>query len=388
VRAHRILGATVAFATGLAAAGGQTAHAAGKRYALLVAIDENHIEGADLTKLKYAISDAEKLSALLVAQGFETPRILRETAAGRNDILRELNWYARKTDENDEFVLFYSGHGVRNSEVNKQAYWMTYGAGIASLDATAIRLSHLVEFVREMKPRKKVILLDHCFSGDVVAKAAPPPPAASPPPGEAPREAPLPALELAKTSQIVRGEIEGQVRGEGVMLLAAARNFAYESDELQQGVFTKAVIEALESRKGDRNPVDGKLSMTELITYVNNFVSNHPPAGRQVPVLSPSGADLDQWIFAPNLPADASAVASRVLGYEKVLNTWHQKGDLSSSTLVKALSLLNKWKNAEQAQAKLPDADANVLAKMLQLLDAADLPEDGRIRAVELLFTA
>ncbi len=384
-----------AMAAAVVLAAGPGAHAAGKRYALLFAIDENHIEGGDLTKLSYAISDANKLAALLVAQGFET-RVFPDAAAERSDVIRELNWYARKLDADDEFVLFYSGHGVRNPEINTQAYWMTYGAGISSLDASAIRLSHLMDYVREMKPRKKLVLLDHCFSGDVISVSASPPPAAPAPSGSpapaTPREVSLPPMHLeAKTAQIVRGEMEKQVGGEGIVVLAAARNYAYESNELKQGVFTKALLDALGSRVADKNPTDGKLSMMELTTYVSTFVSNFPPAGRQVPVESVQGLDLVNWIFAPNLPADpaqnvVAEVSARRLRYERTLNTWSQKKYITSSTLVLALSLLNRWKNAAEANANLPEADANLLAQLQISLDATTLPEDGRGRVVELLF--
>lgn len=384
-------------AVGLAAVAASSAEGAGKKYALLVAINDNHIEGGDLTKLEYAISDAEKLSTLLVAQGFEKPRILTESAAERTDIIRELNWYARKLDADDDFVLFYSGHGVRNAVINSQAYWMTYGAGISSLDASAIRLSHLVDYVREVKAARKAILLDHCFSGDVVAAPPTPPPAApapSPSPGDTPRDAPLPPLQLAKAAQIVRGEIEKQVSGQGLVVLAAARNFAYESDTLKQGVFTKAVIDALESRVADKNPVDGKLSLTELITHVSTFVSNFPPAGRQIPVLATSGVNLDEWFLAPNLPnprpvvdpAALAALAARVARYEQVLSRWHQKRYITDDTIYKALALLRQWKRAEDDQAKLAEADASRLAKLLGHLDRVDQPEEGRGAMTDLLF--
>jgi hypothetical protein len=51
------------------------------------------------------------------------------------------------------------------------------------------------------------------------------------------------------------------------------------------------------------------------------------------------------------------------------------------------MSLLGRWKNAEEANAKLPDDDAALLAKLQRALDASNLPEDGRARTVELLFT-
>lgn len=180
-----------------------------------------------------------------------------------------------------------------------------------------------------------------------------------------------------------------------MVLIAAARNFAYESDELKQGIFTQALLNALNSRVADKNPVDGKLSVSELNTYVSGFVSNFPPPGRQVPAISSSGVDLDRWIFAPNLPADAAETAARVLAeitarisrYERTLSTWNQKSYISSATMVQALSLFNRWKNAEEAKAKLPDTEANLLAKLQQALDAVNLPEDGRGRMVELLFT-
>lgn len=388
-RAARVAVVAVSVAVVLAAA--DTASAAGKRYALLVAINDNHIEGGDLAKLEYAINDAQRLSSLLVAQGFEPPRILTESSAERTDVIRELNWYARKLDVDDEFLLFYSGHGVRNAVINKQAYWMTYGAGIGSLDATAIRLSHLIDYVGEMKPLKKVILLDHCFSGDVVSAAVPPP---SPePPGAAPRDVPLPPLQLARAAEIVRGEIEQHVKPKGIVLLAAARNLAYESDTLQQGVFTKAVIDALESRVADQNR-DGKLSIAELATHVFTFVSSFPPAGRQIPAMAHPGfefVDLLQWTFAPNLPGaapDAAAIAARVLRCEEVLGRLNQRSYIRDQTAYQAVQLLRRWKRAEEAQARLADADASLLSNLLRHLDSTDQSEEGRGAMIDALFAS
>jgi hypothetical protein len=71
---HCALGALV---VGLALAAPPT-QAAGKRYALLVAINTNHLADSELKDLEYAHSDATRLADLLVAQGFERPIVLQE----------------------------------------------------------------------------------------------------------------------------------------------------------------------------------------------------------------------------------------------------------------------------------------------------------------------
>jgi len=355
---------------------------AGKRYALLIAINKNHVAEGELKDLEYAISDAEKLGTLLVKQGFETPVILENASAQRSDILRELSWHARKLKADDEFLLFYSGHGVRNTVLNNKSYWMTYGAAMSGLDASSIRLSHLLDYVREMKPTRKLVLLDHCFSGDVIEEKGPPPD-----PTKGVRDSPLTAVTLEKTAEIVRGELdkELQLQAEGVAILAAARHFAYESSDLKQGVFSKAVISALESPVADTDR-DGKLSLLELSTYVTNYVVNYKGSGKQVPVSLLMGSNLEGWIFAPNLPTDAAGLQARLSRYEAQLGTWQTQTYITYGTMTKALAFLGRWRRAEEAQTKRPDADAAILAKLFQALDSVDLPDEGRGKALELAF--
>jgi hypothetical protein len=255
-----------------------------------------------------------------VAQGFEPPRILTESAAGRADVIRELNWYARKLDSDDEFVLFYSGHGVRNPEINTQGYWVTYGAGISTLDATAIRLSHLMDYVREIKAGKKLVLLDHCFSGDVVST---PTIAAGP-------AAPAPAPAAGGWRALGAG---GSRRRTGIQHAAAPRaedgpgrpgersrsgpksshrcRTTPESDDPRRSSPARSLASVTGGR---RQPSRRKLSMTELITYVSNFAApSRRPADRCPPYRPP--ALPDRWISRRTCgdPAERGSRARRDL---------------------------------------------------------------------------
>jgi len=119
------------------------------------------------------------------------------------------------------------------------------------------------------------VLLDHCFSGAVVDVAGP---AATQPGADAGR-----AATARTTGEGRRIDSRGafsdtdwyneiEPRAKGLVVLAAAKNRAFESATLGHGLFTEAVLRALGSREADTEPHDGKLSTKELVAFVKTKV--------------------------------------------------------------------------------------------------------------------
>ena len=169
--------------------------AAPKKYALLIGMNtySNGFITGKVPELKWAVDDAKALAAALTDLGYDTT-VIPKTEATRRRIIEALNYFATKATENDSFILYYAGHGVRNKIINEQTYWLTWDSELEALDPSGLRLSHLFDYVKDIKAKRKLILLDHCFAGDLVRDLSSPSPAAAPS-----AAGPAPALPPAAT---------------------------------------------------------------------------------------------------------------------------------------------------------------------------------------------
>src|SRR5207249_4824707 len=116
-----------------------------------------YLFAGSVPQLTYARSDVDALAKLFDSQGYLVHRI-PDDHADHDRVVGELYWFAEQVTEADTFVLYYAGHGMRN-RVNGKTYWLTYDAAPMLLDGRGIRLEHLLDYVRDIKARTKLILL-------------------------------------------------------------------------------------------------------------------------------------------------------------------------------------------------------------------------------------
>jgi len=136
----------------------------GKYYALIVGNnDYKHI-----TKLETARNDATEISKLLKSSyGFETELLLDAT---RSDILRAMNGFRKKLKENDNFLIYYAGHGDFDKAANK-AYWLPVDA--EPDDPTNwIIVDDITANIKRISSNHILIVADSCYSGTLTRAAA------------------------------------------------------------------------------------------------------------------------------------------------------------------------------------------------------------------------
>jgi hypothetical protein len=381
---------------GLAAMAPRLAEAqtVGRRYALLVGVSTAMRRG--VPRLNFVDNDIEQLERLLKRQGYEV-RTVPNDRADRRRILEELYSHALRLVEEDTFVLYYAGHGVRNVEVNKKTYWLTYDAELAMLDVQGIRLEHLLSYVDDIRASRKLILLDHCFSGDVeglrlMADQRPTPAssgaggAAAPPPSP---EETLSGPHLTRHASLadINSELSAP-RTEGTAVVAAARDEAFELPDLRHGVFTAALLDACATPQADHNY---KRSVLELIRFVKPRVEEllkkaGAPTQKVVDKVSGSAGGLD-WYFCA-LPVPAAEVTRLVTDYGGTIQAWETKGLLGpgrTGALRRAActDVLDKWKTANGNPATLSDRDHRILTAVRLLADPNEsAPEQARAEAL------
>ena len=224
--------------------------------------------------LDYADKDARDIaSALTTGQAVQT-RILTNAQVTRSAIaaLRE---ELQALNENDRVVLFVAGHGVLDESLDY--YYATHDFDFNRPRSRGVPYSELEGLLDGIRPRQKLLLIDTCHSGEVdkdeVARLA-----AS---GSGPvsarglkrveRKAPPIGSEFA--SDLQREIFSDAAFGSGTHVLSSASGvqFAFESAEWKNGVFTYAILNALRSTGADRNR-DRQIQISELRDAVRESV--------------------------------------------------------------------------------------------------------------------
>jgi caspase domain-containing protein len=337
------------------------------KYALLVGLDIHRNQGVQVPELKYAVDDVRKLKEILEQQGYRVTVRLDEDAE-RDKIIAELSRHAYIVREQDSFLLYYAGHGVRN-KANGQTYWLTYNANLAELDVCGIRLRHLLEFVREIPAKRKLVILDHCFSGDVLASTG----------GGSARDANPGTVQLERTL-FPRDRVSRdlQEEGAGIAVLAASRGESYElGPPIGHGLFTSVLIQALTTRSADTQR-DQKLSMMELATYVDQEIRRKSQDLRvpQEPLESLLGQDLSNWFLA-DLPVETNLQLEKLELYKNKLTAWRGQEWISKETALYCFNELANGRDAIQAGTELSPQTKRVLAAFDDALSTG-LPEEKR----------
>lgn len=136
----------------------------GKYYALVIGINE-YVD-PQITNLDRPIQDAEMFYNTITTRytfDRENVRFLRNATYA--DIVESLDYFAKVVGREDNFLIFYAGHGYwdRESEVG---YWLPADARRSSKVAW-FRNSTLRDYLREIKSKHTLLISDACFSGGI-----------------------------------------------------------------------------------------------------------------------------------------------------------------------------------------------------------------------------
>ena len=238
-----------------------------KNYALVIGIDKYPASIAGIPPLKYAVKDAQALKEVLSKKDYEVVSLIGQDAK-RQNIIIELTRLARIIRPQDSVLIYFAGHGVRcKLGERSHSFWLTHYASLPQLETEGIRLLHVLDYINDIPAKRKILILDHCHSGNVEFQQA--------------LVGKVRAASDATTIQrdlFPKTEFENAVKNrgaEGLVVLAAARDAAHEIPGLEHGILTYLLLEALNTNKADTHaPADGKLSVDELKDYLDKNISS------------------------------------------------------------------------------------------------------------------
>jgi hypothetical protein len=139
----------------------------GKYYALIIGI--NDYTDTKIPSLDFAVRDAERFfNAITYKYTFDEENIRFIRNATYNQISDALDFFAKVVKPQDNFLIFYAGHGVWDKE-SEIGYWLPSDAKKTS-KAAWFRNSALRDYLREIKSKHTLLISDACFAGAIILK--------------------------------------------------------------------------------------------------------------------------------------------------------------------------------------------------------------------------
>ena len=209
----------------------------------IFAVGVSEYPAADLQSLSYAAKDANDFVQTITSSDVSMYREVRSTVIVNNEattrnIQRQLYQLTSRAAQGDVIMLFFSGHGINQKG---EGFFMTYDASTEEfyngLEFAFIR-KRMAE-LSEDKHCKVLIFMDACHSGTMAG--------------------------IKGTTKDITFAVPGVV---GFYSSTASEQSA-EMDKMQNGVFTRVLIDGLKGGAKDKN---GQVTILTLEAYIKEEV--------------------------------------------------------------------------------------------------------------------
>lgn len=265
--------------------------AAGVVHYIGIAVSEYQDAAFNLT---YAVKDVNDLSATIKAKFPNLKLTLLTNKDATKENILKLKSQLMQTGVGDKVIISLSGHGLLDKDLD--FYYATYDIDFSHPEKRGLLYDDLESILDGIPARDKLMLVDACHSGEVDKESAV---LAEDTGTQDAKVKDASVKEIAargvativETSQVglensfelMQEVFSDLARGNGAVVISAAggKEFAFESAEWNNGVFTYAIRKGLEKKEADADG-DGRVSVSELQTYTRNTVEKLT-GGRQKP---------------------------------------------------------------------------------------------------------
>lgn len=243
----------------------------------LITIGESKFQQSEFD-LTYAAKDAEDMAALFQnskAYANVFTKILTNEGASKNSILA-LKTFLEKADINDQVMIFIAGHGVLDA--NLDYYFATHEMDFANPNEKGLAYEDLESLLDGIKPLQKTLIIDACHSGEIDKDEMELAVATS----EEIKDVQFrsvgttaqPKLGMQNTFELTKSLFTDLRKGTGATVISSAggMEFAMESGEWKNGLFTYVLINGVKSGNADLNK-DGEIWLSELQKFVGEEVT-------------------------------------------------------------------------------------------------------------------
>lgn len=230
--------------------------------------------------LNYADKDAKDLEGVVLKMrpaysDVHVKTFLNAEVTAAN--MKEAKSFLKGAKTDDTVIFFIAGHGGYDRGSDPKYYYLPYEADLNNLAATGVNFDTIEDLLGDIKPRKKVLLMDTCESGELDEDTYDQYYAMADARGLTPRTFRKPLkgrgtsdgkgrAYLYEKDRYIYNDLS---RRSGAIVLSSSRGgeISYESSLIKNGFFTKELITALTSKESDKNG-DGKVDSVELRDFV------------------------------------------------------------------------------------------------------------------------
>lgn len=242
----------------------------------LITIGESEFQQSDFN-LTYASKDAQDMVSLLeespAYENVFSKTLVNEEVTKENVLA--LSSFIDKAGINDVVMIFIAGHGVLDA--NLDYFFATYDMDFMNPAEKGLAYEDLEGLLNGIKPLKKTLLIDACHSGEIdkedVEFAESENVSNENLQFRAVGENVKPKLGMENTSELTKSLFTDLRKGTGATVISSAggMEFAMESDDWKNGLFTYCILMGIKSKKADSNG-DDEIWLSEIQKYVSKKV--------------------------------------------------------------------------------------------------------------------
>jgi hypothetical protein len=267
-------------------------------YVLVIGVSEYAEPGHNL---KFAVKDANDFMNTLKTGNTRFANVKTKSLFNKDatpSSVRELKSFFSETKPDDEVIVYFSGHGLLDEKLD---YFLAlHDVKFENPANGGLPYDVLESLIDSIPARNRLVFIDACHSGEVDKEDL--------------------VADLKPGSQVVANAISGNIgvkpkaglknsqdymnmlfsdvqRGSGASVISAAggMEFALESKDWNNGVFTYSIINGLKNNAADYNK-NGQVNLSELKQYIGKKVVELTN-GKQNPTMRKENAGTDFVIF-------------------------------------------------------------------------------------------
>lgn len=266
-------------------------------YVLAIGVSDYQDSNFDL---QFAAKDAIDIATFYEGQSgkFGAVKTLKITdKQATKETIKQAKIFLKESRVEDEVIMFVAGHGLLDSKLD--FYFATTDVDFNNPAGRGLKYDELEALIDDIPARKKLLLIDACHSGELDKEAV-----------EISNEA-IAAndagvksrgfkniknnddLGLSNVFELMRVLFSDLRRGSGAMVISSASGaeFAYESGEWSNGVFTYSYLEGLKTSNADQNK-NSEILVSEIRDYVTLRVTQLTK-GKQTPTSRRENLEFD-----------------------------------------------------------------------------------------------
>jgi WD40 repeat protein len=260
----------------------------------LVVIASEKFKNSDFD-LNYALKDASDVAATMAnSKAFKNTYIKKISNVNfGTDSVIALKKFFERAGVNDLALVFYAGHGYLDTDLSY--YFPTYYTNFDDPKINSVAYTNFEKIFSEMKPIKKLMFIDACFSGEVDVDATP---------GEEKkmnkgneRSATSMIFSQSTALEMSKAVFTDLRQHSGVTVISSAGGTeeAFEDDAWKNGLFTYCLLNGMKNFKADANR-DSKVTLNELQKFVSEEVKRLSN-GKQTPTYRVENTVLDYELW-------------------------------------------------------------------------------------------